>query len=148
MDVVQDGLSLIDHLGARESIARCGELGIAAVVYEPLASGILSGKTIEQVRAVWNAAQERTFDRRLLAPGRAERSIAVAAGMRPIAQQLGVSVAQLAIAWVLHQPGVSAALVGSRERGHIHQNAEAAEIDLRAALDELEELISLGPSFG
>jgi len=39
VDVVQDGLSLIDHLGARESIARCGELGIAAVVYEPLASG-------------------------------------------------------------------------------------------------------------
>jgi aryl-alcohol dehydrogenase-like predicted oxidoreductase len=39
VDVVQDGLSLIDYLDNRDSIARCGELGIAAVIYEPSRAG-------------------------------------------------------------------------------------------------------------
>jgi len=53
VDVTQVGLSLIDYLGDRESIAQCGELGIGVVIYEPLASGILTGKTLEQVLAHW-----------------------------------------------------------------------------------------------
>ena len=48
VDVIQDGLSLVDHLDLREKIRRCGELGIAATVYEPLAGGVLSGKTAER----------------------------------------------------------------------------------------------------
>jgi aryl-alcohol dehydrogenase-like predicted oxidoreductase len=53
VDVVQTGLSLIDYLDDRPLIARCGELGIDVVVYEPVASGILSGKSLEQVLATW-----------------------------------------------------------------------------------------------
>jgi aryl-alcohol dehydrogenase-like predicted oxidoreductase len=83
----------------------------------------------------------------LLAPGRAERSFAVADGMRPIAARLGVTVAQLAIAWVLHQPGVSAAIAGSRDGRHVRENAEASSLALEGALDELEKLIPLGPTF-
>jgi aryl-alcohol dehydrogenase-like predicted oxidoreductase len=147
-DVVQDGLSLIDHLDARNHIARCGELGIGAVVYEPVASGILTGKTLEQVRAMWTGVWvESSFYRRLLAPGRAERSIAVADAMRPIAERLGATVAQIAIAWVLHQSGVSAAIVGSRDGRHVSENAGASDLDLTSVIDELEELIPQGPTF-
>ncbi len=149
VDVVQDGLSLIDYLDNRDAIARCGELGIGAVVYEPLAGGVLTGKTLEQVLTVWTGVWVDTpFYKRLLVPGRAERSFAVAEGMRPIAAQLGATVAQLAIAWVLHQPGVSAAIAGSRDGRHVHENAEAANLDLAGALGELEKLIPLGPTFG
>jgi aryl-alcohol dehydrogenase-like predicted oxidoreductase len=147
VDVVQDGLSLIDHLDNRDSIARCGELGIGAVIYEPLAGGILSGKTLEQVLAVWKEWVEEPFYKRLLSPGRAERSFAVADGMRPITEQLSATVAQLAIAWVLHQPGVSAAIAGSRDGRHMKENAEASNLDLAGSLDELEKLIALGPTF-
>ncbi|MGZ8795652.1 MAG: aldo/keto reductase [Gaiellaceae bacterium] len=148
VDVVQDGLSLIDHLDNRDSIARCGELGIGAVIYEPLASGILGGKTLEQVLAVWTGVWVDTpFYKRLLVPGRAERSFAVADGMRPIAARLGATCAQLAIAWVLHQPGVSAAIAGSRDGRHVNENAEASNLDLTGSLDELEKLIPLGPTF-
>ena len=73
--------------------------------------------------------------------------MAVADGLRPIAEQLGVTVAQLAIAWVLHQPGVSAALAGSRNGRHVRENAEAAQLDLAGLLDEFEALIPLGPAF-
>jgi aryl-alcohol dehydrogenase-like predicted oxidoreductase len=148
VDVVQEGLSLIDYSGNRDSIARCGELGIGAVIYEPLASGILSSKTLEQVLEVWTGVWVDTpFFKRLLAPGKAERSFAVVDGMRPIAERLGVTVAQLAIAWVLHQSGVTAAIAGSRNGQHVHENAEASNLDLSGSLEELEELIPLGPTF-
>jgi aryl-alcohol dehydrogenase-like predicted oxidoreductase len=57
-------------------------------------------------------------------------------------------VAQVAIAWVLHQPGVTAALAGSRSEGHTRENAGAADVELTAdVLAELEALVPLGPAF-
>ena len=148
VDSVQTGLSLIDYIDDRGMIARCGELGIGVVVYEPLASGILSDKTLEQVLAIWDGPWlESSFFKRLLAPGKAERSFAVADGMRPIAARLGVTVAQLAIAWTLHQPGVASAIAGSRDGHHIRENAEASMLDLTSSLDELEALIPMSPTF-
>jgi aryl-alcohol dehydrogenase-like predicted oxidoreductase len=147
VDLVQDGLSLVDHLDARERFSRCAELGVPVVVYEPLASGVLSGRTMEEVREIWKDWAEFGFYRRMLAPGRAERSEAVVDAIRPIAHRHGVSVAQLALASVLPQPGVAWALAGSRDGRHVHENAAAAAIDLRASLGELEALIPLGPAF-
>lgn len=148
VDVIQDGLSLIDYLGARETFRRCGEIGIAVTTYEPLASGILTDKTPEQILATWTGPwTESGFFQRLLAPGRAERSFAVADGMRPLAAKLGVSVAQLAIAWVLRQAAITATIAGSSRPGHIHANAEAVAISLDPVIDELESLIALGPTF-
>ena len=53
VDAVQVGLNVCYYHDERPSIARCGELGIAVTIFEPLASGILSGKTLEQVQAAW-----------------------------------------------------------------------------------------------
>jgi aryl-alcohol dehydrogenase-like predicted oxidoreductase len=56
--------------------------------------------------------------------------------------------AQLAIAWVLAQPGVTSAICGSRNPVHISGNAAAAGIELDGeALAELEAVIQLGPAF-
>jgi len=146
VDVIQTGLSLIDYLEDRPLIAACGELGIAATIYEPVASGILTGKTLDEVRATWTGAWEQSaFYRRLLSPGNGERSIAVADGLRPIAARLHATVAQVAIAWVLQQPGVGAAIAGSRQRRHMIENAGAARLDLSGVTAEIEALIPLGP---
>ena len=148
VDAVQVGLNLIDYLDDRAAIARCGELGIAVTIYEPLASGILSDKTPDQVLGYWTGPWIASpFYKRLLSPGRAEHSFAVADGLRSIAQRLGATVAQVAIAWVLHQPGVTAAIAGSRDGGHMQENAGAADLDLSDVLMEIEELIPLGPTF-
>jgi hypothetical protein len=58
----------------------------------------------------------------------------------------GNSTAKDADAWVLHKPGVSAAIAGSRDGSHVKENAEASSLDLNGALDELEKLIPLGPT--
>lgn len=147
VDVVQEGLSLVDHLDNRALTRRCGELGIGVTIYEPLASGVLGGKTMQEVRDVWSAWAEMAFYQRLLIPGRAERSWAVVDGLRSIGARVGATVAQLAIAWVLHQPGVDAAIAGSRSGRHMQENARAAELDLSDLLDEIDQLIPLGPSF-
>jgi len=149
VDVVQEGLSMIDYLDNRAAIAACGDAGIAATVYEPLGSGLLTGRTLEQVRASWTGPwRDSPFYRRLLGPGKGEQSFEVADGLRPIAERLGATVAQVAIAWVLHQPGVTAALAGSRSDGHTRENAGAADLALPTdVLDELEALLPLGPAF-
>jgi aryl-alcohol dehydrogenase-like predicted oxidoreductase len=99
------------------------------------------------LRAIWDGRWVGTyFYERLLAPGKGEQSMIVADGLRPIAARLGVTVAQVAIAWVLHQPGVSAAIAGSRDGGHVAENAASSAIELAAALGELEALIRLGPT--
>jgi aryl-alcohol dehydrogenase-like predicted oxidoreductase len=149
VDAVQVGLSLIDYLSGRAAIAAWGEMGIAVTIFEPVASGILTGRTIEQVRAVWTGPWlQSAFYQRLLGPGNGEKSFAVADGLRPIAERLHATVAQVAIAWALHQPGVAAAIAGSRSDRHTHENAGAAELTLPDdVLDELEELIPLGPAF-
>ncbi len=149
VDAVQVGLSMIHYLGDRASIARCGTLGIGVTIFEPLASGVLSGKTLEQVRAVWTGAWEETeFYRNLLDPVWAARASAVLEDMRAIGDRLDATVAQLAIGWVLAQRGVSAAIVGSRDGRHMKENAAASDLDLSDALDELERSIPLGPTFG
>jgi aryl-alcohol dehydrogenase-like predicted oxidoreductase len=149
VDVVQTGLSMIDHLEDRDLVRGCGDLGIGVVIYEPLASGILTGRTLQEVRAIWTGPWVSSpFYQRLLAPGRAERSFDVANGILPIAQRLDASVAQVAIAWVLSQRGVTAAIAGSRDGRHMRSNSQAADLDLTDVRGELEALIPRGPAFG
>jgi aryl-alcohol dehydrogenase-like predicted oxidoreductase len=149
VDAIETGLNLIDYLGDRSLIRACGDLGIGVTIYEPVAGGLLTGKTLAELRAHWTGVWlESAWYQQTLAPGKGERSIAVADGLRPIADRLGATVAQAAIAWVLHQPGVTAAIVGSRDGRHMRDNAVAAEHDLGSVLDEIEALIPLGPTFG
>jgi aryl-alcohol dehydrogenase-like predicted oxidoreductase len=150
VDAIQDGLSLIDHLGNRELFRWCAENDIAVVVYEPLAGGLLGGGplTLEALRRTWGDLEEWSFYERLCAPGKLERSAAVAAAMAKIAARLGVPPAQVAVAWVLAQPGVSSAICGSRNPAHVRENSEAAEVRLDAAtIAELDAAIPLGPAF-
>lgn len=149
VDLVQDGLSLVDHLENRELFARCRELDVGVVVYEPLGSGTLSGKPIDAIREKWAEWSEWGFYQRLLAGENGEKSAALVDALRTVAEEQSVSVPQLAIAWVLHQDGVTAALAGSANPDHVRANAAAAALELpQPVLDRLEDLIPLGPTAG
>jgi aryl-alcohol dehydrogenase-like predicted oxidoreductase len=91
--------------------------------------------------------QEWGFWKRLFSPGRFERSQAVTDGMRNVAERVGCSLPQLALAWNLQQTGVSATLAGTRSPAHARSNAEAAEVVLSPGdLAELDALVALGPT--
>ena len=91
VDVIQQGLSLIDHEEERPVVARCGDLGIAAVIYEPLASGVLTGAlTRETGHDQWGPEwHDSRFYRRLFAGDRLDQSIAFVDRIRPVASRVG-----------------------------------------------------------
>jgi aryl-alcohol dehydrogenase-like predicted oxidoreductase len=152
VDSLQPHFSML-HLEHRELIRWCGERGIGVVCYGPLAYGLLTGAITMDTEfdaSDWRSGKrwQGSYYRAMFAPGKKERSLAVVDGMRPIAERLAVTVGQLALAWTFHQPGVTAAIAGSRNPEHVRQNAEAGDVALDdATLQELEALLPLGPDF-
>lgn len=142
VDVVQTGLSLLDYLDDRPLIRSCGDMGIAVTIYEPVASGLLTNVPYDQVRARWagTAWENSAFFRRLLSEDNADHCRTVTEEVRRIGAGIDATAAQTAIAWVLHQPGVTAAIAGSHSLLHTAENARAAYVDVRGILPELDAL--------
>jgi len=118
------------------------ELGIGQVVFSPIAQGVLTGKyeVGKQPPAGSRATDEKSganFISRLLA----DEVLTAVAQLKPLAEQAGLSMAQLAVAWVLQNPNVSAAIVGASRPEQVRDNAAAAgkklDADLRAAIDNV-----------
>ncbi len=81
-------------------------------------------------------------DAGLFEPKARRAALEVVDGMRPVAERLGITLAQLALAWNVHQPGVTSAIAGSRSPGHVRDNAAAGDVTLDAeTLVELEALL-------
>jgi voltage-dependent potassium channel beta subunit len=107
------------------------ELGLGNVVWSPIAQGVLTGKyrSPGEAPAGSRAASEAGgFMGRYLD----EDVIRAVAEFRRIAEQAGVTPAQLAVAWCLRRPEVSSAIVGATRLEHVEENAAAAELDLGA----------------
>lgn len=150
VDVVQTGLSLLDFLDDRDLIAWCGTQDIAVTVFDPLASGLLTDKSFESVRDHWVGSpwEGSGFFQRLLTEDKADRTRRVVEGLQHIAQDLGTTPAQVALAWLLRQPGVTSPIPGTTRPDRATSNAEAADLELSdETLSSLEELILLGPAF-
>jgi aryl-alcohol dehydrogenase-like predicted oxidoreductase len=146
VDSLQPHFSML-HLANRDLIRWCGEQGIGVVSYAPLAYGLLTGAITRQSSfpaGDWRGGTGKG----MFGPGRIDRSLAVVDALRPIAERLGVTVAGLALAWNVHQPGVTAAIAGTRNPDHVRENAAAGDVELdETTLKELEEILQLGPDF-
>ena len=101
---------------------------------EPLAGGLLSGKFGRQQKPE-QGSRRTTFD---FPPVNLERAYACTDAMRPIAQARGVSVAQIALAWLLAQPQVTSVIIGAKRPDQLADNIAAAKVTLSA--DELKQL--------
>lgn len=144
VDSLQQEFSML-NLDDRELIRWCGDRGTGVVTYGPLAYGLLTGAIT--MDTTFDADDHRSEDTRMFPPDQRRRSLAVVDGLRPIAERLGLTTAQLALAWNVHQPGVTAAIAGSRDPDHVRANAAAGDVELDGeVLQELEALLSLGPA--
>lgn len=130
---------------------------VSIIVYSPLEQGLLTGKYAGPDEVPAGRARNRFFsgDRPLARhgePGHEEETFATIDRIRTIADGAGISMADLALAWLLEQPGVTSVLAGSRRPEQIIQNAKAAPIELTddvlAALDEATTPLkeALGPN--
>jgi aryl-alcohol dehydrogenase-like predicted oxidoreductase len=109
--------------------------------YSPLAAGMLTG-AFDRERALAVEDWRRHEVGGPFTRARVDASVAFVEALRPIAGRLGISVAQLSLAWNVAQPGVTAAIAGSRDAGHTRANAGAGDQEIDAAtLAEIERLL-------
>lgn len=125
----------------REVVPMLRAEGLGLMVWSPLAGGFLSGK----YAAGTNDGRRATFD---FPPVNLERGDAVIAAMRPIAEAKGVSVAQVALAWLLHQPVVTSVIVGAKRIEQLQDNIRSTEVALSAEdLAALDAVSTLPPEY-
>ena len=105
--------------------------GISQVVYSPLAQGVLSGKYAPGQAPVegTRAAARNEWMSEYLEDSVLER----VQSLRPIADGLRITTAQLSLAWILREPNVASAIVGSSRPEQLRDNADASGVDLDAA---------------
>lgn len=112
--------------------------GMGQVVWSPQAQGVLTGKYLpgEPVPAGSRAADEagKGFMDALAGRWMSDNVLAVVQELRPIAEEAGLSLPQLAVAWVLQNPEVSAAIVGASRPEQVRENAKASGVGLDEGL--------------
>ena len=122
----------------REIVPLAREEGLAILPWSPLAGGLLTGKFTEGASGP-EGARRTAFD---FPPVDRPKAFRCVDTMRPIAAAHGVSIAQIALAWLLHQPHVTSVIIGARTDEQLADNLAAAKVQLTA--DELAALDAAG----
>lgn len=125
-----------------EVVPACEEVGLGQIVWSPIAQGVLTGKYAPgaPLPAGTRATDEKggaTFVGRWLQDEVLER----VQRLKPLAEQAGLSLAQLAVAWVLQNSNVSAAIIGASRPEQVTENVKAAGVKLDAGLLEAIDVI-------
>ena len=121
---MQNNYSLLYREEEREMIPLCREEGIGLIPYSPIGGGLLAGsRRSGSVRSHSPMARDR-FNRKA--------DEAVIDAVASVARQRGVAPAQIAIAWLLQQPGLTAPIIGATKLGHLEDPAKALGTTLTA----------------
>src|SRR6516164_8720505 len=117
-----------------EVVPLCEKEGIGQIVFSPIAQGVLTGKYLPGAPppAVSRATDPTgsNFIKRLLG----DDTLAAVQRLRPLADEAGLSLAQLAVAWTLQNQNVSAAITGATRPDQVRENVKAAGVRLEAGL--------------
>jgi 1-deoxyxylulose-5-phosphate synthase len=130
-----------------EVIPLCERHGIGQIVWSPLAQGVLTGKyrAGEEVPAGSRAASRDMS--RFIGQWLTRPVLDAVDRLRPVAEEAGLTMAQLCLAWVLRQDNVAAAIVGASRPEQVHENARAADVrlsdDTLRAIDEALLLVAI-----
>ena len=133
-----------------ELIGFCAEHGISQIVWSPLGQGVLTGK--------YEPGKERPSDSRASSDAMGwamdrylgDEVLEAVQRLKPVAEGAGMTMTEMALAWVLREPNVASAIVGASRPEQVHANAEASGIELSAdvlaAIDEaLGDVVVTGP---
>jgi aryl-alcohol dehydrogenase-like predicted oxidoreductase len=139
-DTVQAYYTIAGRDLEREIIPLVIDQGLGVMVWSPLAGGLLSGKFTRNAAGP-NDARRVAFD---FPPVNRERAFDIIDAMRPIADVHGVSIARVALAWLLQRPGVMSVIVGAKTVEQLDDNLAAADLELSAGqIDSLDAVSAL-----
>jgi len=123
-----------------EVVPTSQELGLGQIVWSPMAQGVLSGKYLPgQEPPAGSRATDDKGGRQMISRWMRDDVLTAVQALRPIAQDLGLTMPQLAIAWVLRNPAVSSAIVGASRPEQLVDTVKASGVslddDVMAAVD-------------
>ena len=131
---MQNHYNLVYREEEREMIPLCVDQGLAIIPWSPLARGFLTG-TRNREGGSTARSQVDSFAKDMYY---GESDFAVADAVAEVARQRGVSPAQIACAWVLQAPGVTAPIIGATKPQHIQELIAA--VDLKLSAEEVAAL--------
>ena len=125
-----------------EVVPTCAELGIGQIVWSPIAQGVLTGKYKPgQALPSGSRATDAKGGADMMARWMNDDMLERVQRLRPVAEGVGLSLAQLAVAWVLQNSNVSAAIIGASRPEQVTENVKAAGAKLDAdALAEIDAI--------
>jgi aryl-alcohol dehydrogenase-like predicted oxidoreductase len=132
---MQNHYNLVYREEEREMIPQCIDQGVGVLPWSPLARGLLAGTRTREGERLTTRARTDQFGDSLYTP---EVDFAVVDRVAEVAAERGIPSAQVALAWLLHKPGVTAPIVGATKPGHL-EDALAAE-QLTLGEDEIARL--------
>jgi aryl-alcohol dehydrogenase-like predicted oxidoreductase len=114
----------------RDVIPACERHGITQIVWSPLAQGVLTGKYRPGERVPDDSRAAKKSMNRFIRQWLDERTLQAVDALRPVAEAAGLTLSQLALAWVLHQRNVTAVIVGATRPEQVRENAAASDVEL------------------
>lgn len=136
VDCIQPEYSLLERRIEADVLPYCLDHGIGVLTYSSVAKGILTGAY--HLDGVALSPNDFRQGRRLFKPEHLEAETPLVRCVKRIADRHGVKPAEVAIAWILQQPGITSAIVGTQNIAHLEENVRA--VDLGLSEDELREL--------
>ncbi|MCJ7736877.1 MAG: aldo/keto reductase family protein [Anaerolineae bacterium] len=135
--VEQPRYNILDRHIELEVMPVCGRLGIGLTVFSPLAQGLLTGKYNAGVPESSRAARGSWLDGELN-----ERNLDAVRQLSVLAGELGLSMPQLALAWILRRPEISSVITGATRAEHVQSNAQATGVHLTTkALERIDKIL-------
>ncbi|MET9303605.1 aldo/keto reductase family protein [Micromonospora aurantiaca (nom. illeg.)] len=143
----QPQYSMLWRVIETEVVPTSEELGIGQIVWSPMAQGVLSGKYLPgQPPPAGSRATDEKSGAGFIARFMTDDVLTRVQRLKPLAEQAGLTMPQLAVAWVLQNPNVSSAIVGASRPEQVHDNVKAAGVkldaDLLKAIDEIVEPVT------
>jgi aryl-alcohol dehydrogenase-like predicted oxidoreductase len=135
-----------------EVIPTSRALGIGQVVWSPIAQGVLTGKYQPgQAPPAGSRATDQAGGADMIGAWLTDPVLAAVQQLTPLAKEAGLSMSQMALAWVLQNNNVSAAIIGASRPEQVIENAKAAGVKLEAGLlsaidDVLKPVVQLDPA--
>ncbi len=131
---MQNHYNLLYREEEREMIPQCIDQGVGVIPWSPLARGVLTGNRTREGQQLTTRAGSDPFGDSLYGPADFDVVDAVA----EVAAERAVPPAQVALAWLLHRPGVTAPIVGTTKPGHVDDALAAVKLELTE--DEMRRL--------
>jgi aryl-alcohol dehydrogenase-like predicted oxidoreductase len=139
----QPQYSMLWRVIEAEVVPLCEKEGIGQIVFSPIAQGVLTGKYAPGAAPPADSRATdpsgSNFIKRLLT----DETLTAVQQLKPLADEAGLSLAQLAVAWTLQNPNVSAAIIGATRPEQVRENVKAAGVRLDAGLmSRIDEALS------